>query len=73
MTVASYMHGENPRYDKMNYAEVRNELDERDGLLRDMWRLLKWLDDGLTTVPLMQEQIRRQRLRERYEVLGLGD
>lgn len=71
MTVAS--HGENPRYDKMSYAEVRNELDERDGLLRDMWRLLRWLDNGLTTVPLMQEQISRQRLRERYEALGLGD
>lgn len=37
MTVASYMHGENPRYDKMNYAEVRNELDRRDKLIKDMW------------------------------------
>lgn len=37
MTVASYMHGKNPRYDKMNYAEVRNELDKRDKLIKDMW------------------------------------
>lgn len=37
MTVASYKHGENPRYEKMNYAEVRNELDKRDKLIKDMW------------------------------------
>ena len=37
MMVASYKHGENPRYDKMSYAEVRNELDKRDKLIKDMW------------------------------------
>lgn len=52
---------------------LRWGIDDRDKLIRDMWRLLEWLDYGLTTVPLMQEQIRRQRLRERYEALGLGE
>lgn len=39
MTVASYSYGENPRYDKMNYAEVRNELDKRDKLLKELFNL----------------------------------
>ena len=39
MTVASYKHGENPRYDKMNYAELRNELDKRDELLKELFNL----------------------------------
>lgn len=51
----------------------RDKLDESDRLLRDMWRLLRWLDNGLTTVPLMQEQIRSQRLCERYEALGFEE
>jgi hypothetical protein len=37
MTVASCKHGENPRYDRMSYAELRNELDKRDKLIKDMW------------------------------------
>ena len=71
MTVAS--HGENPRYDKMSYAEVRNELDERDGLLRDMWRCLADLDVGLINAPMARERIKFYKMRERYEAFGLGD
>lgn len=37
MMVASYKHGENPRYDKMLYAELRNELDKRDDLLKELF------------------------------------
>lgn len=39
MTVASYTHGKNPRYGKMSYAELRNELEKRDELLKELFNL----------------------------------